>query len=142
MKKYTSIPVPDVHSWSSEAENQESIGAEYIIMSKAEGVSLGEKWLDMPRKDKQKVIDRVVDIESELASLDFPAYGNLYLRSDFPAGRASYPLSSKQDPEGLFCVGPDCFRIWVNEDYSGMKANEGPCTFCSLSASPFNMLRY
>lgn len=126
MKKYTSIPVPDVYSWSSERETHNSIGPEYILMSKADGVSLGEKWSDMTRADKHKIVDRVVEMERELSNLVFPAYGNLYLRGDVPAGWDTCPLSSKLDPEGLFCIGPSYSMIWCNEDSSQMK-DEGPC---------------
>ncbi|RJE24176.1 hypothetical protein PHISCL_03495 [Aspergillus sclerotialis] len=136
LKKCTSIPVPDVYSWSSEAENRYAVGAEYILMSKADGVSLDEKWVDMTRAEKHKVIDRVIEIERELSNLIFPAYGNLYLRVDVPARWNSYPLSSKMDPEGLFCVGPSYSSIWLNEKLSGMKADEGPWkTFESFAAN-------
>lgn len=45
VRRHTSIPVPRVLSWSSDASN--SVGSEYIIMTKATGVPLFQQWGNM-----------------------------------------------------------------------------------------------
>lgn len=109
------------------------MGAEYIIMEKVTGVPLFEKWNGMTQSDRIKVVDQIAEMEKQLDGLEFPAYGSLFLREDVPGGLKSYPLPPKLDPEGLFCVGPDCSRIWRNEDLSKVKVDTGPCeciSFC------------
>lgn len=130
VKKCTSIPVPGVYTWSSQKENP--VGAEYIVMEKATGVPLFKKWNEMTRSDRTRVIDQVAEMEKELDDLEFPAYGNLFLRDGVPGGLKTYPLSSGLDPEGLFCVGPACSRIWRNEDLPKVKVDTGPCECVTL----------
>lgn len=67
-------------------------------------------------------------VMKDLASLDFPAYGSLYL---------DRPLEShmKIPLEQGFCIGPHCSPVYWNWDpgelelYSGPSPNCGPCQF-------------
>lgn len=79
MKQQTSIPVPEVYTWSSDPTNP--IGAEYIIMEKAAGVPLFKIWGEISLSDKLELVKRLTAFERELCSLQLPAYGSLYLRS-------------------------------------------------------------
>ncbi|EPS30223.1 hypothetical protein PDE_05173 [Penicillium oxalicum 114-2] len=78
----TSIRVPEMFAWSSDATNP--VGAEFSIM--------------------EKIIDQVTEIEKELGNISFPAYGSLFLRDSLPAKCRQYPLPPELDPEGLFCI--------------------------------------
>jgi hypothetical protein len=66
--------VPKVLAWSCDALNP--VGIEYIVMEKARGYQLGEVWGEMNQLQKYKVIQNLVMLESQLASLKFPGYGN------------------------------------------------------------------
>lgn len=50
-------------------------------MEKVPGVSLAELWDGLDVIQRYNIIERVVSMEKDLASLEFPAYGALYLRS-------------------------------------------------------------
>ncbi|RDW64359.1 uncharacterized protein DSM5745_09770 [Aspergillus mulundensis] len=110
LQSRTSIRVPRVFAWSSDAANP--VGAEFIIMEKIGGVALAETWATMSTLQRYKVIDQVVQVEKELAGIAFPAYGSLFLRESLPAAIRQYPLPPELDPEGLFCIGPSCKRTW------------------------------
>ncbi|EGE08331.1 hypothetical protein TEQG_07305 [Trichophyton equinum CBS 127.97] len=45
VRKHTSIPIPDVLAWNSDAFND--VGREYIILEKAPGIQLYKKWGSM-----------------------------------------------------------------------------------------------
>ncbi|KAF7121830.1 hypothetical protein CNMCM5793_009383 [Aspergillus hiratsukae] len=111
LRLYTSIRVPEVLAWSSDPANP--VGAEYIIMEKIPGVALAEQWETMNTLECYKVIDQIVGMEKELASLQLPAYGSLFLRESVPSEYRHYALPLALDPAKLFCVGPSCDRsMW------------------------------
>ncbi|KAL3456015.1 phosphotransferase family protein [Aspergillus heterothallicus] len=110
----TSIRVPGVYTWSSDAANP--VGAEYIIMEKIAGISLAEAWESMQTADRYEVIEQIVQMEKELAGLEFPAYGGLYLRGALSSSVPQYALSQELDPQGVFCIGPSCRRHWWDGD--------------------------
>ncbi|RAK75708.1 phosphotransferase family protein [Aspergillus fijiensis CBS 313.89] len=64
VKKYTRIPVPGVLSWSSDSLSP--IGAEYIIMEKAAGVPLYERWEGMAEIERLGLIQDLVKLEAQL----------------------------------------------------------------------------
>lgn len=49
-------------------------------MEKANGRQLVDVWGEMGQLQQFKLIQNLVRLESQLVSLDFPGYGNLYLR--------------------------------------------------------------
>ncbi|KAL4886899.1 kinase-like domain-containing protein [Aspergillus karnatakaensis] len=107
IRNYTSIPVPRVHSWS--ADDSDPVQAEYIVMEKATGVPLYERWPTMTELEKLELIKHLTQLEAQLSAIPFPAYGGLYLRTD--ANRFQHQdLGSDVDKQQLFCVGPspDC----------------------------------
>lgn len=77
-------------------------------MEKISGVPLAEIRETMSPLERYKVIDQIVDMEKELESLEFPAYGSIYLRDKGFDEFQSCPLPSVRDPAELFCVGPSC----------------------------------
>ncbi|KAJ5584255.1 Aminoglycoside phosphotransferase [Penicillium hispanicum] len=75
VRRNTSIPVPAVLSWSSDSSN--TVGAEYILMEKAAGVPLFQRWGEMTEYAKLQLI-----IDQNRAAIRFPSYGGLYLRTE------------------------------------------------------------
>ncbi|RHZ50892.1 hypothetical protein CDV55_101187 [Aspergillus turcosus] len=132
LRLYTSIRVPEVLAWSSDPANP--VGAEYIIMEKIPGVALAERWETMKTLERYKVIDQIVEMEKELASLQFPAYGSLFLRESVPSEYRHYALPPALDSAKLFCVGPSCDRsMWYKcfADESKPVQDVGPWTSLS-----------
>ncbi|KAI4281448.1 MAG: hypothetical protein L6R38_003686 [Xanthoria sp. 2 TBL-2021] len=108
----TQVPVPKLLAWNADATNP--VGAEYIIMEKAPGVQLYTVWDDLSATDRIKLIKSLTQLEHQLATIQFPAYGNLYFRQSIPEPSKRVLLDSFLDPTGQFCVGPSCDPAWTN----------------------------
>ncbi|KAH8726803.1 kinase-like domain-containing protein [Phaeosphaeriaceae sp. PMI808] len=106
IRERTSISIPKVLTWNPSSANP--VGAEYIIMEKAGGTQLFQVWSDMDGLARLSVIKQLVDIEREMGSIHFPAFGHLY-HTDAIEKKMSYiQLDSSIDPSGTFCIGPSC----------------------------------
>ncbi|PWY75867.1 hypothetical protein BO83DRAFT_397986 [Aspergillus eucalypticola CBS 122712] len=77
VRSHTSVPV-------SEASNP--VGSEYILMERACGRQLVEVWGEMNQLQQFRLVQCLVQLQSQLAALEVPAYGNMYfLPSDWPS---------------------------------------------------------
>jgi predicted Ser/Thr protein kinase len=63
------LPVPKVLTWS--ADDQNEVGAEYIIMEEANGTRLYENWEDLELSAKRDMILKIVEVEKKLLSISF-----------------------------------------------------------------------
>jgi len=129
VKSHTSVPVPEIFAWSSDASNP--VGAEYIIMEKSPGVQLFKVGDAMDGGAKLAFIKQLTILESQLASIQFPAYGGLYLSesSNNPEDERSM-LPSDVDSTGSYFIGPSNDRSWMIDHAAGTIAhdlNTGPC---------------
>ncbi|GAQ35663.1 hypothetical protein AtubIFM54640_007903 [Aspergillus tubingensis] len=125
LRSHISTPVPEVYHWSSEPTNP--VGAEYILMEKTRGVPLAEKWNTLNTMQRYRLIDKILEMETALQRLQFPAYGGLFLRETLPSSYPRYPLSSGLDPNNQFCIGPSVdLSYTASADLSGQ--NAGPWT--------------
>ncbi|KAJ9332199.1 hypothetical protein DTO027B5_6006 [Paecilomyces variotii] len=124
LQSLTTIRVPKVLAWSSRSDNP--IGVEYIIMEKIPGIPLTERWETMNLLECYKIIDQIVDMEKELKSLKYPAYGSIYLRDDVSNEFQGCPFPSVQDPAQLFCVGPSCNGISLLKNVDKSATDAGP----------------
>ena len=119
----TSIPIPEILDWSDDASN--SVGSEYIIMEHAAGVQLQQKWPYMPGDQKVRCIDAIYKKLKEMADIDFPAYGSLYLSTTSLGFFSGLPLN------GEFCLGPHCGTRYrdcgEHRYYQHTLPNQGPC---------------
>ncbi|KAI2672541.1 hypothetical protein LCP963914a_9382 [Penicillium roqueforti] len=118
--RHTSIPVPRVLSWSSDSSN--AVGAEYIVMEKAAGVPLYERWRSMTEFERLQLIKNFTKLEAQLSAISFPAYGGLYLRTDM--SRPNRSLGDEIDPSKSFCIGPSCDKKF-NPDTT-LEFDQGP----------------
>jgi hypothetical protein len=101
-------------------------------MEKACGVQLFKTWGAMSDYDRFELVQRITELEGELASICFPASGNLYLCESLVEGETHFKLSRDVDPSGQFCIGPSCERQWINQAQEGpkisvTKSKQGPC---------------
>ncbi|OZJ03858.1 hypothetical protein BZG36_03676 [Bifiguratus adelaidae] len=76
IEQHTTIPVPKIIHYDSTSHN--SVGAEYIIMSKVQGVRLCDVWNKMSTAQQKDVLSQYIDIVLQLKSLEFPQIGSLY----------------------------------------------------------------
>lgn len=126
----TQVPVPKLLAWNADATNP--VGAEYIIMEKAPGVQLYTVWDDLSATDRIKLIKSLTQLEHQLATIQFPAYGNLYFRQSIPEPSKRVLLDSFLDPTGQFCVGPSCDPAWTNGTTAAdidSTLDLGPCAY-------------
>jgi len=121
------IPVPKVYSYSATSEN--AAGTEYIFMDFIRGINLDDIWFDLPEKARIAVVTKLVELESKLFALEFPASGSLYYSKDLPAGFGKVEApTAKSACDSDFCVGPDTrLRMWHGKR-GDIQIHRGPCT--------------
>lgn len=101
-------------------------------MEKTRGVPLAEKWNTLNTMQRYRLIDKILEMETALQRLQFPAYGGLFLRETLPSSYPRYPLSSGLDPNNQFCIGPSVdLSYTASADLSGQ--NAGPCEYFIFS---------
>ncbi|CAK1356462.1 unnamed protein product [Cercospora beticola] len=93
-------------------------------MEKAPGVQLSKVWANMPDYDHFVFIKNLCALESELAAIDFPAHGSLYLRESLKSSDSSVLLKPSADPDGRFCIGPSCDPAW--DEAKSFVGEKGP----------------
>ncbi|OKL59252.1 hypothetical protein UA08_05515 [Talaromyces atroroseus] len=109
----TTIPVPKVLAWSSDASN--AVGAEYIIMEKVPGVQMFQKnFLKSGSRHNGSLYYRISLNENEMILLD-----------------------SSIDPDGEFCIGPSCDPSWLLQPHQTLSdVKIGPWkTLCDMGES-------
>jgi hypothetical protein len=122
------IPVPKIYSYSTTSEN--AAGTEYIFMELVRGTNLGDIWFTMPEKARITIVTKLVELESRLFALRFPASGSLYYAKDLPASfnKVDVPTDGTT-PERRFCIGPDTtLGLWYGKRL-GLQIDRGPCAY-------------
>lgn len=100
------IPVPKIYSYCATSEN--AAGTEYMSMELVRGTNLGDIWFELPEKARINVVAKIVELESRLFSLTFPASGSLYYTKDLAAGVTKVDFSTTgSGGDARFCIGPD-----------------------------------
>lgn len=94
-----SLPVPQILAWSDDPSNP--VGSEYIIQEHVDGVGSHEHWSQMDTP-QHMLCTKALKLH-EMATLEFPAYGNIYF-SDAPIEDASLKIPL----EDGFCIGRYC----------------------------------
>lgn len=116
------IPVPEVLDYSTRTEN--SIGAEYIIIEKAAGEELGNRWFSLSDLDRAKLIGRLSQIENLLFSIPLPASGSIFYKKDLEESTPSLEI-----PGTEFCIGPSIEQRWWHNRRGQLDIHRGPCKF-------------
>lgn len=118
------VPAPQIYDYSISADNP--VSAEYILMEKVKGKSLGDVWFTLSSKDRIKVLSGIVEHEAKLFSISLPGCGSIYYDKDLPAemGRVQCPGGSKGE---RLCVGPDASLKFWHETRSALDIARGPC---------------
>ena len=127
VRTFMSIPVPKVLDWSSRAESN-PVGAEYIIMEKADGVSCDTIWPRKKLADRLAIIRTLVGYQNMWASTPFPAYGSLYYDSDLSSSIHRVLCEPQAFSSGaVFVIGPIEGRNWINDGRMLIEFDRGPC---------------
>lgn len=121
----TTLPIPKILAWNDDPKNP--TGTEYIIQEHASGVQLHGHWPSLNILEHLYCTQALSYKIKEMASLDFPAYGNIYF-ADAPIEDA------KKIPfQGNFVIGPYCSPLYWNcgagdpDIYQTVNSNRGPC---------------
>ncbi|OJJ45136.1 hypothetical protein ASPZODRAFT_70346 [Penicilliopsis zonata CBS 506.65] len=100
-------------------------------MEKAQGRQLVEVWGEMNQSQQFNTIQNLVRLESQLASIDFPGYGNLYFDRSIQSSNPSIPIDNG------FCIGPSFDASWFPQNDGG--THSGPWeTFSDLAVALVN----
>ena len=81
---------------------------------------LGDIWYDLPEKARITIVTKLVQLESRLFNLQFPASDSLYYTKDLDTDtqKIDFPATDNANVSG-FCIGPDTrFRLWYGKRLS------------------------
>lgn len=124
MRNVLATPAPKVLAWNSRVESS-AVGAEYIIMEKAEGIPLRHAWNSLALSEKLKVLVQIFDLMKVWLARPFPGYGSLYYAADVPG--TSLPVDAPA-LDRQFAIGPATGRDWYDSGRQNLKCDRGPCT--------------
>lgn len=118
------LPVPAVYGYSPEPDNV--AGTEYIFMEFVRGTKLTDVWPDLKDSEIVAILRQIVQLESHMMSIPFPASGSLYYAQDLQKLTEVPGIQLKNEP---YCVGPDVrLRLWYGRRLQ-LDVYRGPCTF-------------
>ncbi|KZS88144.1 hypothetical protein SISNIDRAFT_418731 [Sistotremastrum niveocremeum HHB9708] len=115
------LPVPEIYDYSPSSEN--AAKTEYIFMEFVRGTSLTDTWTTLDTSEVSSVLGQLVQLESRIMSIPFPAGGSLYYTKDLEkvAGFKGVPLHNEN-----FCVGVDTrVHMWWGKR-SQLDVDKGP----------------
>ncbi|KAH7377310.1 hypothetical protein BKA66DRAFT_422392 [Pyrenochaeta sp. MPI-SDFR-AT-0127] len=135
------IPVPKVYSYSTTSEN--AAGTEYIFMELIRGTNLGDIWYDLSEKARITVVTKLVELESRLFALQFPASGSLYYSKDLQEDSNRIVVHTADSVlNGRFCVGPDTrLSLWHGKRLN-IQVDRGPYPAATLAAGAKKEIAY
>ncbi|OQE32187.1 hypothetical protein PENSTE_c001G00231 [Penicillium steckii] len=120
-------PVPKVLAWSSQA-SENNVGAEYIIMEKAHGIELIEKWPEMDISTRTKFLKSLARILKAWTSTSFSSYGSLYYPADLedPKPCVLTKTDGSKIEEPRFAIGPSNSRMQSDDGRTAIDFDRGP----------------
>ncbi|KIK22004.1 hypothetical protein PISMIDRAFT_11881 [Pisolithus microcarpus 441] len=121
------LPTPEVYGYSPTPDN--AAGTEYIFMQFIEGTNLTDVWSDLGEGDIISILRQLVELESKMVLMAFPAGGSLYFTEDLAnvAGSAAGPRTPGVAlKDKRFCVGPETsVPLWYGRR-SQLDVDRGP----------------
>ena len=124
------LSIPNVYGYSPTSDN--GAETEYIFMEFVDGIKLSDIWSDLEEREIESIVRQLVQLETKMMSISFPAGGSLYYVQDLERAAGKHrgiPLEGER-----FCVGPDVrLPLWDGRR-SFLDVDRGPCM--SLSAFP------
>lgn len=109
-------------------------------MEEARGVPLSHKWPTLHGEDKLNFIEKIVEIETTLASASFREIGSLYYTRDLerPARKDVLYTDTNARPivNAQFSIGPTTDRKSFDDDRASVDFDRGPCENSKLLVEP------
>ncbi|MCJ1224209.1 hypothetical protein MMC12_000853 [Toensbergia leucococca] len=106
-KDMCGLPVPKVCAWSSRA-TENTVGSEYIIMEKVNGVELSQKWPKMSLHAKFELARAITSLDQAFVRNAFTSIGSIY--SEF----------------AIFAIGPITSRRFLTGGRGSIDVDRGP----------------
>ncbi|KAL4911212.1 hypothetical protein BDW74DRAFT_164783 [Aspergillus multicolor] len=109
-----------------------------------QGQNLGDVWFELTDKRRAKLVTELVQVESRLFALRFPASGSLHYPSDLPEHDKVIVASPSKTSAGCFCIGPDTsLGLWYGRR-SNLQVDRGPYrgTLAALTAGVTKEVAY
>ncbi|GLA63040.1 phosphotransferase enzyme [Aspergillus tubingensis] len=121
------IPVPQLYGYSPSEDNP--VGVEYILMEKAMGVGLHNKWHGMSKRDRHKLASSFVESERKFFNIPFGSIGSLYFKTDIKqdhqAALYAPDVPHNEDSE-VFCIGPTADYMFSYGRRAALNIDRGP----------------
>ena len=119
--------MPKVHAWNSRAAS-DSVGAEYIIMEKVQGVPLCDVWDSMKLRQKLQILLTMTRYQKRCLNVSFSHYGSLYYAKDLHnAQKSYYEENGKRINSSQYAIGPSISRNWADAGRSTLDLYRGSC---------------
>ncbi|EPQ56600.1 hypothetical protein GLOTRDRAFT_128543 [Gloeophyllum trabeum ATCC 11539] len=119
------LPISQVYSYSPLPDNPAQ--TEYIFMEYVRGTNLSDVWFDLEERDIVSVLRQLVQLESRMMSIPFPAGGSLYYSHDLEevtGGKSGTLLGGDE----RFCISLDArVHMWYRRR-SQLEVDRGPYT--------------
>jgi hypothetical protein len=113
------------------------VGAEYIIMERATGVSLHQGWKDASFEARLQTIYSAIDLEKSWGSLTFTQHGSLYFKQDLSgsgfADLTYVDTTGKETKNSRYAVGPTTSRKFFDAGRGSIEQDLGPCMISAVS---------
>ncbi|KAL4945069.1 hypothetical protein BDV06DRAFT_232001, partial [Aspergillus oleicola] len=104
LQQHTSIPTPKIFDWACKSDPGNVLGVDYILMEKLDGNALD--WQAATQKQKEKVMQQLVDIFLEIENHPFGMMGSLAFSAGDAVGIQGLALQSsyhmRKGPLGPF----------------------------------------
>ncbi|KAH8078409.1 kinase-like domain-containing protein [Cristinia sonorae] len=121
------IPVPRVLAWNSRADDS-AVGAEYIIMEKAEGRIL--QTIPQSHERRRELTLALSKVLRPLSQLQFKYHGSIYYKGDLPQSLVTQADFLLEPPTGVdispFVMGPSAGREWWEAERATLDIHRGP----------------
>ncbi|TVY34687.1 Altered inheritance of mitochondria protein, mitochondrial [Lachnellula occidentalis] len=120
-------PVPKVLDWSSRTEIN-TVGAEYIIMEKVNGIPLQDVWLRLNMEEKLEIIKSIGSCQKNWLRANFSQFGSLYFTQDLEHGHGvSYTdAHGSEVTDDRFSIGPSVGRHSTDSGRAEISFDRGP----------------
>ncbi|KAK3696427.1 Phosphotransferase enzyme [Vermiconidia calcicola] len=124
------IPVPKVLAWDADVNNH--VESEYMVMEEAQGTQLAEVWEDASIDDKISIAEDLARLQSQMICITFSRYGALYFtHSAHPASVTAEVISHVpehviQDISSRFVVGPVVSEAFWDPERTQEVTGQGP----------------
>ena len=92
-------------------------------MERVSGKELADTWYTMTFKERMAIVKKIVDIESHLFKIQFPACGSLFFKDFLDTDIQCIDIPGIPG----FCIGPSIEYLWWYQKRNELVTNRGPC---------------